>query len=257
MTDLKDLLDQAAGPDPLLTDDDLLADLRRGKRSVRRRQLAGMAAGATAVAVVAAGVWAVMPGGQNTGLDAPVAGQTSPTQSPATVGKPFEQQSIPPDRSKAPTGAPIPAKPVKLVPDGVVRAGTDLVCGLKPEGWTVTVYRSSGVSTSELILAAPGVDPAKSSFGSATLSVRHAKIWNENGQLLVEKYAQTWESLPHVRAGSRQAVATLSGQPNSVIDRDVHMRMGPTQLIQTHGGRAVHWDLPTLLRFTGSCGFAK
>jgi hypothetical protein len=263
MTDLKDLLDNAAGTDPALTDDDLLADLRRGKRSLRRRHLAGAVGGAAAVALVAAGAWAVLPGADPTGLDSKPAGRTAATPTPSQVVRPPSAGPVTtgkrtaPDHSRPPVQAPAPASPVELVPDGVVRPGTDLVCGLKPKGWEPVVYKSSnGVAFSSMVFKSPGADP-KYDEASTVLSLRHAKIWNENGQMLVEKYAQTWESLPHVMAGSRQAVATLSNLPKAIIRRDVHMRMGPTQLLQTTGPRALGWDLPTMLRFTGSCRFAK
>ncbi|GAA3599621.1 hypothetical protein [Kribbella ginsengisoli] len=258
MTDLKTLLDQAAGPDPILTDDDLLGDLRRGKRSARRRQLAGVGGGATVLAVMAVGAWAVLPGAHDTGLGSGPAGQPAPPANavlPSSV--PTTAKSGPPDRTHPPVQAPAPATPVKLVPDGVVRPGTDLVCGLKPEGWEPVVYKSSKIASSSLVFQNPELDPTKYDESSTRLTVRHAKIWNENGQLLVEKYGQTWESLPHVMAGSRQAVATLSDLPKAITSRDVHMRMGPTQLLQTTGPRALGWDLPTLLRFTASCSFAK
>jgi hypothetical protein len=265
MTDLKDLLDNAAGTDPAVTDDDLMADLRRGKRSARRRHFAGVAGGATAIALVAAGAWAVLPDADPTGLDSGPAGQTAATQPPSQVVRPPSAGPVPttakrtgPDHSRPPVQAPAPARPVKLVPDGVVRPGTDLVCGLKPEGWEPVVYKSpKGVAFSSMVFKGPGLDPIKYEVDSTELSLRHARIWNENGQMLVEKYGQTWESLPHVMAGSRQAVATLSNLPKAITSRDVHMRMGATQLLQTTGPRALGWDLPTQLRFTASCTFAK
>ena len=55
MTDLKTILNQAAGDEPPLTDADLTADLARGRRSLRRRRIAGIAATAT-VAAAAVGV---------------------------------------------------------------------------------------------------------------------------------------------------------------------------------------------------------
>lgn len=262
MTDLKDLLENAAGADPAVTDNDLMADLRRGKRSVRRRHFAGVAGGATAVALVAAGAWAVLPGADSTGLDSQPAGRTAAAPPSQAVlppsAQPTKAKRTPPDHSRPPVQAPAPDRPVKLVPDGVVRPGTDLVCGLKPEGWEPVVYKSSnGVAFSSMVFESAELDPAQYDEASTRLSVRHARIWNENGKLLVEKYGQTWESLPHVMAGSRQAVATLSNLPKAIISRDVHMRMGPTQLLQTTGPRALGWDLPTMLRFTASCVFAK
>ncbi|WP_112236719.1 hypothetical protein [Kribbella monticola] len=55
MTNLKNLLDEAAGSEPQLTDADLTADLTRGRRSLRRRRIAGIATAATGT-VAAVGV---------------------------------------------------------------------------------------------------------------------------------------------------------------------------------------------------------
>ncbi|MEV8378341.1 hypothetical protein AB0P21_36725 [Kribbella sp. NPDC056861] len=232
MTDLKELLESAAGTDPAFTDEELLADLRRGKRSVRRRQFAAMAGGATAVALVAVGAWAVLPGGQTAGLDAPAAGSPTPLPLP-----PIDKSRI-----VKVVGAPVP-----LVADGVERSGVDLVCGLKPKGWRVTVFQAQRGMLSEMTFSPPQ--------GNEKLVVRHAGIHpDDTGRMLVEKYDKTWEELPHVRAGSREAV--VAGTRPGM--RDVHIRIRSTKLIQVYeSAPSLHWDLATLLRFTGSCDLAK
>ncbi len=52
MTDLKNLLDDAAGTDPVVTDTDVAADLSRGRRAARRRRFAGAGLTTVAAAVV-------------------------------------------------------------------------------------------------------------------------------------------------------------------------------------------------------------
>ncbi|WP_020391131.1 hypothetical protein [Kribbella catacumbae] len=256
MTDLKDLLEQAAGTDPALTDADLAADLRRGKRSVRRRRFAGVAGGATAIAVVVAGAWAVLPGTGTSGLDVPAASATPPPAS-TTTATPQAGRTLP-GREGLPVlptqRPPVPAQPVRLVADGIVRPGVDLVCGLKPEGWKPVVMKLNNGMGSELYFTDPALDPAKYAPGSISLKVRHAGIYPDGtGRMLVEKYDKTWDELPHVQAGSRQAI--VAGAAKGM--RDVHMRMSKTKLIQVVDAAGLGWDLPTLLRFTGSCGYPK
>lgn len=256
MTELKDLLDMAAGSDPALTDADLAADLRRGKRSVRRRHFAGVVGGATAIAVVAAGAWAVLPGTGTSGLDVPAASATPPPASTTTV-TPQAGRTLP-GREGLPVlptqRPPVPAQPVRLVADGIVRPGVDLVCGLKPEGWKAVVVKLPNGMGSELYFTDPAVNPAKYATGSTSLKVRHAGFYPDStGRMRPEKYDKTWDELPHVQAGSRQAIVAGAAKG----ERDVHMRMSSTKLIHVLDVTGLGWDLPTLLRFTGSCGYVK
>ena len=203
------------------------------------------------VAVVAAAAWTVLPGTGTGGLDAPAAGGTSatPQNMPTLPGR----EGIPALPTQRP---PVPAQPVRLVADGIVRPGSDLVCGLKPEGWKAVVRKAGrDGSRAELYFNDPAAgNPAKYAPGSASLRVRHAVIYPDgNGRMLVEKYDKTWAELPHVQAGTRQAV--VSGA--ALGKRDVHMRMSSTQLIQVISATGLGWDLPTLLKFTGSCGYVK
>jgi hypothetical protein len=144
MTDLKNLLDQAAGPDPVVIDDDLLADLRRGRRSVRRRQLAATAGGATAVALVAAGAWAIAPGSPAS-MDSQPAGQASgtPRIDRTTVQKTAGAQK---------TGV----APVELVPSGKPLPGARMWCDLKPLGWTPKVRVPKAEEVAALTFLPPG-----------------------------------------------------------------------------------------------------
>jgi hypothetical protein len=74
MTDLRTLLDDAAGPEPMLTDTQLAEAITRGRRSRRRRRTAGTVTAVTMTVAVAGTAWSVWPSAGTAGSDAPVAG---------------------------------------------------------------------------------------------------------------------------------------------------------------------------------------
>jgi hypothetical protein len=262
MTDLKNLLDEAAGDEPALTEADLAADLRRGQTALRRRRFVGIVAGGAATALVVSGGWALLPDAVPFGApaDPGVAGRPTSTAKPTTkptLGPEVEGLRKEGERLANEPTVPRPAKPVVLVPDGQVRPGTDLVCDLKPKGWTVKVWSQQG-NESELIISDPNLkNPGKYNETSTRMRVRHAKFWrDEKGRMLVEKYPSTWDELPHVMAGQREAVVAPAKAPVSDGIRDLHMKMSGTKLIQvTADATGLGWDLPTLLRFAGSCHY--
>jgi hypothetical protein len=75
MTDLTTLLDEAAGAEPALTEADLIADLARAKRSLRRRRVAGVAISATATAAVVGVAFSLAAPDPSKG--SPVVGETN------------------------------------------------------------------------------------------------------------------------------------------------------------------------------------
>ncbi|MEU0095363.1 hypothetical protein [Kribbella sp. NPDC006257] len=122
MTDLKHLLDHAAGDEPVLTDADLTADLTRGHRSLRRRRFVGIAGTATGT-VAAIGV-ALSVGAP---WNSPVAGGTHDG--------------------------------VRLVLSGKALPGAKVWCDLKPAGWTPIVRPSVDGQYRLEILPPSGGDP--------------------------------------------------------------------------------------------------
>jgi hypothetical protein len=259
MTDLKNLLAEAAGEEPTITDDDLAADLRRGQTSLRRRRFVGVVSGTTATALVVGASWALLPDAVPTG--APLEpGVAAPTRSKPTTSPVLpETERIRKDQLHLPPNVPRPAKPVELVPDGVVRAGSNLVCDLKPKGWTVKTW-SEPANGNELIISDPKLkNPKKYNETSTRLRVRHARFFpGKNGRMEVEKYSNTWEELPHLMAGEREAVVAPRDLPLSNGNRDLHMKMSDSKLIQVaNSATGLGWDLATLLRFAGSCHYAR
>jgi hypothetical protein len=268
MTDLKNLLEDAAGDEPAITEDLLDADLNRGRRSATRRRSVGVVAAAAGTAGAVAAALLIAPGGPR--AEPGIASTVTATPTPS--GKASTRAT--PDRPSRPTKfelpieerlprAPAPATPVKLVPDGKVRPGTDLVCDLKPEGWKPVVWNESGEKHSELSYQHPTLhETGKYNPSTTRIRVRHAFFYDDgNGRKLVEKYDGTWDELSfrHRKAGDRTAVVSGSSQgPENDSNglRDFHMKMSETRLIQVaNSASALGWDLPTALRFVGSCHY--
>ncbi|GAA1562580.1 hypothetical protein [Kribbella lupini] len=89
MTDLRNLLDQAAGPAPTLTDDQLSTAIARGRHSRRRRGLT-VAVASVAVVVAAGGVALALPSAG----EAPAAAGSGPSAGPVTCGQLFADNTI-------------------------------------------------------------------------------------------------------------------------------------------------------------------
>lgn len=84
MTDLKKLLDEAAGPEESLTDEQLAGAIARGRRS-RRHRGAGLVTAAAMAVVVAGTAWTVWPSAGPGGADAPVAGAPAAAEAAGTT----------------------------------------------------------------------------------------------------------------------------------------------------------------------------
>jgi hypothetical protein len=272
MTNLKDLLDHAAGAEPVFTDADLTADLARGRSSLRRRRAAGIASAALGVTLVAGVGLTVLPGHRTGSTEAPVAtSATNAGPGSGSVTEPWTAvTSIPgvtfyklPSRGpeKEATKVPAaPAEPVALVPAGDLWGSSDLVCTLMPKGWKIRVIKpGAGYSTWTLIMYDPKLDPSVYNEDRTQLSIREAEIRKDpgTGQMLVEKYEKPWSELKHLKAGRHEAVWGPSGRTPGQAMGEVHVKVGATRLVQVdNAAPSLGWDLTTLLRFAGSCGYA-
>ncbi|MEU8223011.1 hypothetical protein [Kribbella sp. NPDC048915] len=138
MTDLKELLDEAAGPEPAVTDTDLAADLSRGRRAVKRRRVLGIATGSVATAAVAGLGWSLLPAPPS--ATTPAAQPTS--QLSTRAAEAAGRSSIPAggfelvDTGNAARQSLLRAKLVQLVPSTVPYPGP-VTCDLIPKGWAV------------------------------------------------------------------------------------------------------------------------
>ncbi|MGW6280423.1 hypothetical protein [Kribbella sp. NPDC055071] len=257
MTDMKELLDQAAGPEPAVTDADLSADLDRGHRAVRRRRATGVATAAVATAVVVGVGWSLLPSGTtNDGTPAPAARTTptptapAPTTASTRPAPKFIPGGLPGDRRPAP---PIPVTPVALVANTKPFPGV-ITCDLVPKGWTAKVTSPGDWEQQEVYDPALR-NPKQYHDVSYSIVVRQTAMSDNGEGLTADKYTEPWTKLPKVRAGNKEAI--ISGGSKQDGRREVHVRQGQTTKLIAVANNAYNlaWDEPTLLKFAGSCHY--
>ncbi|TDW88225.1 hypothetical protein EV137_6319 [Kribbella pratensis] len=138
MTDLKSLLEHAAGTDPVVTDEDVAADLSRGRRAARRRRFAG--AGLTAVAAaVVVGALAVPlafapgphSGDSDSALSAPPAAGTTTAMS---AGQLLLVAAAQEEKAEPTTGKYFRVRKVQSREWTVMAGGKIVCCGSGPAG---------------------------------------------------------------------------------------------------------------------------
>ncbi len=249
MTDLKHLLDDAAGPEPATTDADLDADLVRGRRAVRRRRLTGIAAATVTTAAVIAAAWSLLPGGATPDTTPQVAATTTkPSATPSATDRP-------PQRDSGPL-PPKPAVPVALVPNPTPMPGK-ITCDLIPQGWSVDFTSpSKNGSWEQKALFDPALqNPEQYRAHSTRIRVRQSEMRDEGHGLVPDKYGIPWSEMPHVRAGNKEAVISLGAKDDSL--REVHVRQGQTAhlIAVSNYTPSLGWDEATLLKFAGSCRY--
>ena len=246
MTDLKSLLEHAAGENPAITDDDLAADLRRGQRTVRRRQFTAAVAGVAATVVDIGGGWALLPQRDRSGI---------PSE-PGVAASPGP-------------GLPRARTPVPLVADGIRREGANIVCALQPKGWTVKVMKGSSavnpgpIGGAPLSMSDPNVKHPIDGVDYLTVSPAGFHDGNgspaNHGEKFVPKYDKTWEDFLHYRAGPYQAVVNHTPDSERLPltasgEHQIHMKVGENALIEVWAVTPrLGWDLETALKFAGSC----
>jgi len=262
MTDLKNLLESAAGEDPAVTDDDLAADLRRGRRAARRRRSAGVAAAATGTALAVGVAWALVPGSPRTGSpdrSAPVVG--TPTHSVRSTAEP--PRSTPPDPwlRSMPSWPPLrwASHPVDLVADGTPVPGAKVHCGLEPKGWTASLETAppevqyvpgSGVRYKDPMSTYPGITVPPQYRGVAPTDSMIVTIGPFG-----DKVGTGWKAQINARAGGKEAaVFTDQGRVTAGHPSQIFVRIDAGTTVQIGISPRTGWDVATALRFAGSCG---
>ena len=257
MTDLKDLLDEAAGAVPGVTDADLSADLDRGRRALRRRRTIGIASGAVATALVIGVGWSVIPSGTATdGTPAPAARTTATPPPPTTPAATHIPGGLPNDHRGLPR---IPSTPVQLVTNTKPFPGV-ITCDLIPKDWAaeLTVTAAQGGGWEQQVVYDPKLrNPKQYHDVTYTLTVRQVDLMDNGNGLTADKYTEPWTRLPKVRAGKNEAVISLGAKRNGL--REVHVRQGKTTRLVAVSNQAYNlaWDEPTLLKFAGSCRYKR
>ena len=254
MTDLKELLDDAAGPEPAVTDTDLATDLARGRRALLRRRITGIAGGAVATALVIGAGWSILPSGAPTEISPGPAGHALPTPTPSlhTVSRPAD------DRRDLP---PVPSTPVPLVANTKPFPG-EITCDLIPQGWAVNLVgtKQNGDPSQQDLYDPKLRNPAQYRASSTYVRIRASQLMDEGQGLTADKYSEPWTTLWNVRAGTNEAVITSplgAKDPNG--RREVFVRQGKTVRVVVVSNNAYNlgWDAKTLLRFAGSCHYKK
>lgn len=254
MTDLKELLDQAAGAEPGVSDADLSADLNRGRRALRRRRATGVASGALATALVIGVGWSVLPNTTDQGTVEPPAARTTPTATPtpATARVPGR---LPTDHRPP---APVPATPVPLVANTTPFPGP-ITCDLIPQGWAAKVVGTvQNGDPSQQELSDPGLqNPGRYREWTYSMRIRASRLMDNGEGLTADKYTTAWTKLPKVSAGKNEAVMTPGNNRNGM--REVFVRQGKSirVVVVSNSAYNLGWDPATLLKFAGSCHYKK
>lgn len=220
MTDLKQLLDAAAGAEPGLTDADLSADLDRGRRAACRRRVIGIGTAAVATALVVGVGWSALPSGTQQGELETAAGPT-------------------------PTASALPAtEPVALVANTTPFPGATS-CDLIPQGWAAR-RTSTGAEV---------YDPRLGTHGTAGMTLRTAAMSDHGDGLTLKRAFDLWDAQPGYQAGQNAALVNSSLTGDRAEGVELLVRQGTSKLVIVVSNNAgnLGWDLTTLLRFAGSC----
>lgn len=260
MTDLKQLLDDAAGPEPTVTDTDLSTDLTRGRRALRRRRATGIASGAVATALVIGVGWSVLPSGTTNGAPDPAQHTTpTPTKAGTTPKKyvsPQTKRPVPPGQRDDPRPpARIIAGSGALVANHTPFPGS-ITCDLVPKGWAV---RTRGA---EQELYDPKLkDPGQYRALTYTLVLRPSEMLPRPGGLGIDRVAdESWARLKTWHAGKNEAaVFVIPDSEGKTANpyREVYVRQGQSthMIVATNYAWSLSWDMFTLLKFAGSCHY--
>jgi hypothetical protein len=276
MTDLKQLLDDAAGPEPAVTDTDLATDLTRGHRALRRRRATGIASGAVAVAAVIGVGWSLLPSATPNGAPGPAAEvsvkpsataapkttlQTTPKTTPTKPGTSTATTYTPPVPPSAKDDPrPIPptfATEVPLVANTTAFPGP-ITCDLIPKGWAVRTNKDGLAELYDPKLTNPGKYRALSS----TVTLRPSELKQTSNGLITDRTDSPWGAadMGMTHAGTNEAIVfpikDSDGQDHP-WQLGVYVRQGKSLRIVDVANYAwpLAWNVPSQLKFAGSCHY--
>lgn len=198
MTELKNLLDQAAGREPIVTDTQVASDLGRAQRAARRRRIGGIGvtAGVAAVAIAALAVPLVLSGGADAGVAAPPSADapaTAVSASDVLLAAAAKEEKV-----EATTGKYFRVRTVYSGEWTVKGDGTLTCCGSQPAGpggyklrelrvierWTGLKGGTSWTGTRSL-----GAQPATAADVAAWKRAGAPTSWNAGPSDTVDKRA--------------------------------------------------------------------
>jgi hypothetical protein len=245
MTDLRELLERAAGDDPVVSDADLTADLHRGRRAIHRRRAASVTAAAAGTALAVGTAWLLAPGAATTGTPRPpIAASTTPRV----------KASLPPGMPSIPTRPPMAwaAKPVALVPNHDVVAGARITCDLMPKGWIFGLYKegnSNHIWVRDPNSTYPHQEPPGFHDGWES-GDGNSVFFGTFG----DKVGNGWKAqVTTIQDGKEAAVFTDRGNMMRGRPGEVFVRLSKSVTIQAEIGPRTGWDSPTAVRWAASC----
>lgn len=258
MSELKTLLDQVAGTEPAVTDSDLSADLRRGRRAVLRRRTAGAAGVAMTTAAAIGAAYLLAPGTSVPGTtDAPAASSSSSASMAASVSaiksSPSSRMSMPPGPMEPQRPPMVWAdEPVPLVPNTKVPRGATITCDLMPKGWVASLrdggYRSE-IMVTDPKSTYPSVEPPNMNLGWDKAD-GNSVFYGSFG----DKVGNGWAAqVTAVVDGKQVAMFTNLGNTMQGRPGEVFVRLSSKVTIQAEIGPRTGWDAQTAARWAASC----
>ncbi|WP_410786107.1 CU044_5270 family protein [Kribbella sp. C-35] len=234
MTDLKSLLERAAGTDPVVTYVDVAADLSRGRRAARRRRFAG--AGLTTVAAaVVIGALAVplasAPGPHSGGSDSALA--APPATGPATAmsaGQVLLVAAAHEEQAEPTTGKYFRVRKVQSREWTVMAGGKIVCCGSIPAGPGGYKLRELTVTETWTGLKGGTAWLGARSLGAHPATTADEAAWRKAGA------PATWNAGPTDTAGKHDQV--ISSKPGKATffelkdDADRYTALGMNGTLQ-------------------------
>lgn len=136
MTDLKDLFNQAAGDEPVVTDTEVAADLSRARRVASRRRFTGigLTAGAAAVTIAALAVPMVLSGGSGAAVSAPPGASSIAPEKVLSASEVLLVAAAQEEKAEATSGKYFRVRNVYSAEWTVMGDGRIVCCGSTPAG---------------------------------------------------------------------------------------------------------------------------
>ncbi len=232
MTDLKSLLERAAGTDPVVTDDDVAADLSRGRRAARRRRFAGAGLTTVAAAVVVGALavpLAFAPGADSGGSDSavsapPATGPATGTGTAMSAGDVLLVAAAHEEKAEPTTGKYFRVRKVQSREWTVMAGGKIVCCGSIPAGPGGYKLRELTVTETWTGLKGGTAWLGSRSLGAHPATAADEAAWRKAGA------PATWNAGPTDTAGKRDQV--ISSEPGKAIlfelkgDADRYLALG-------------------------------
>ncbi|WBQ06123.1 CU044_5270 family protein [Kribbella sp. CA-293567] len=233
MTDLKDLLDQAAGHEPAVTSADVAADLGRARLAARRRRITGigLTAGAAAVTIAALAVPLVLSGGSGSSVAAPPGAVTSEAPVAAlSAGEVLLVAAAQEEKAEAASGKYFRVRTVATVEWTVKADGSVVCCGSQPAGPGGYKLREERVMEKWTGLKGGTAWLGTRSLGTRPATAADVAAWKQAGA------PASWNAGPSDSADKRPIILSTKPGKGSLVelkgDADRYPALGRSATLQ-------------------------